>query len=107
MTPMAAPTDDLAIADDPAASRYEARLGDRVVGIAVYELDDGRITFVHTEVDPSVEGRGVGSSLARGALDDARARDLAVTVECPFISAFLRRHARDYPDLVGRELEAR
>ena len=30
-----------------------------------------------------------------------RDRGLAVTVECPFISSFLRRHAREYPDLVG------
>ena len=94
-------TDDLTIADNPAESRFEARLGGRVVGIAEYELDEGQIVFVHTEVDPSVEGRGIGGRLARGALDDARTRGLAVTVECPFISSFLRRHAHEYPDLVG------
>jgi len=94
-------TDGLTIADNPAESRFEARLGERVVGIAEYELNERRIVFVHTEVDPSIEGRGIGGRLARGALDEARSRGLAVTVECPFISSFLRRHAREYPDLVG------
>ena len=97
--PMPAATDDLAIVDNPAESRYEAHLGDRIVGFSEYELDGGRIVFVHTEVDPSVEGRGIGSRLARGVLDDARARNLRVTALCPFIAAFLRRH-RDYTDII-------
>lgn len=91
--------DELVVIDNPAAARYEARLGEQVVGIAEYEREGDRIVFVHTEVDPNVEGRGVGSSLARGALDDARSRGLAVTVECPFIGAWIRRHS-EYADLV-------
>ncbi len=89
----------IAVADNPAESRFEAKLDDRVVGIAVYELDDDRIKFIHTEVDGSVKGLGIGSALARGALDDARSRKLAVTVECPFITSWIRRHA-DYADLL-------
>jgi predicted GNAT family acetyltransferase len=97
-----APPDDLEIVDNPDESRYEARLGGRVVGISQYELGDRRITFLHTEVDPSVEGRGIGSRLARGVLADARARNLGVTALCPFIAAFLRRHHGEYDDLVGK-----
>ena len=90
---------EITVADNPAETRYEARLGDRVVGVAEYELDDDRLVFVHTEVDRTVEGKGIGSALARGALDDARSRDLAVTVECPFITSWIRRH-REYADLL-------
>jgi predicted GNAT family acetyltransferase len=97
-----APPDDLEIVDNPDESRYEARLGGRVVGISQYELGDRRITFLHTEVDPSVEGRGIGSRLARGVLADARRRGLGVTALCPFIAAFLRRHQGEYEDLVGK-----
>ena len=60
-----------------------------------------RIVLVHTEVLPDAEGMGVGSRLARGALDDARARGLKVSVICPFITAYLRRHPGEYEDLVG------
>ena len=83
---------EVTVADNPAEGRYEARLGERVVGIAEYELDEDRIVFVHTEVDETVEGKGIGSALVRGALDDARSRDLAVNVECPFITSWIRRH---------------
>lgn len=99
---MTTPPEDVEIVDNPDESRFEARLGGQVVGISQYELRGRRITFLHTEVDPSVEGRGIGSRLARGVLADARARNLGVTALCPFIAAFLRRHEREYRDLVGK-----
>lgn len=95
-------TADLIVVDNPEASRYEARLGERLLGIAEYELPDkaGPITFTHTEVMPEAEGQGVGTRLARGALDDVRARGLKLISDCPFMSAYLRRHDADYRDLV-------
>jgi hypothetical protein len=96
--------DDVRIVDNPAEQRYEAHLNGRVAGISEYTLEPGasQITFVHTEVDPAYEGKGVGSRLAAGALADVRARGLTVVAECPFIGAYLRRHARDYEDIVAR-----
>jgi uncharacterized protein len=95
-------TADLLVEDNPEESRYEARVGDRIVGIAEYELPDeaGPITFTHTEVLPDAEGQGVGGRLARGALDDVRARGLHLIADCEFISAWLKRH-RDYDDLIA------
>jgi hypothetical protein len=80
------------IVDAPEAERYEARIDERVVGFARYRRTGDRILFHHTEVDPAVEGRGIGSRLAAGALDDALARGLRVIVGCPFIGAYLKRH---------------
>jgi uncharacterized protein len=102
---MAEPTEEVRVVDNPSERRYEAWIGDRVAGVSEYELDGDRMTFVHTEVDPAFEGKGVGGRLAAGALDDARARDLAVIAECPFIAAYLRRH-REYADLVAPRPEA-
>jgi predicted GNAT family acetyltransferase len=92
--------DGLRIVDNADNQRYEAVLDGRVVGISQYTLADDVITFLHTEVDPSVEGRGIGSRLAAGALDDVRRRGLRVIATCPFIAAYLRRH-RDYADLLA------
>ncbi|HET9613261.1 MAG TPA: GNAT family N-acetyltransferase [Candidatus Limnocylindrales bacterium] len=94
-------TADVVVADNPAQSRYEARLGERVVGVVEYEIADdaGPITFTHTEVVPEAEGLGIGSRLARAALDDVRARGLRLISDCPFISAYLKRHPAD-ADLV-------
>jgi uncharacterized protein len=98
--PTAAPL-DVVVEDNPEEARYEARIGDRIVGIAEYELTDeqGPIVFVHTEVVPDVEGHGVGAQLARGALDDVRRRSLRFVADCPFISAFVKRH-HDWDDLI-------
>lgn len=92
--------DGLRIADEPGRQRYEARVGDDVVGFIEYRAVSGRRILLHTEVDPSVEGRGVGSRLVSGALDDIRARGLLVTVKCPFVAAFLERHP-GYRDLLA------
>jgi predicted GNAT family acetyltransferase len=88
------------VVDNPAERRYEATLGDRLAGIVTYRLRPGQIVFLHTEVLPAFEGRGIGSRLAAGVLDDARARGLSVVPRCPFIAAYVRRHP-DYASLVA------
>ena len=97
--------EEIRIADNPAERRYEAHLGERLAGFAEYRAMPGRIVFIHTEVLPEFEGRGVGSRLAAGALDDVRARGLGMTPKCPFIAAYVRRHPQ-YADLI-REAPAR
>jgi predicted GNAT family acetyltransferase len=90
--------DELVVVDDPVEQRYEARIGEQLVGFSEYRRVRGRIIFFHTEVDPAHEGRGIGGRLAAGTLDDIRARGLKVTVKCPFIAAFMKRHP-EYDDL--------
>ena len=51
------------------------------------------------EIDDAYEGQGLGSRLARAALDDARGRGLRVRPLCPFIRGWIKRH-EDYQDLV-------
>ena len=87
------------VEDNADQQRYEVFVdGDRA-GYAAYRVGPGRIVFTHTTIDPDYEGQGVGSALARSALDDARAKQLAVVAQCPFIAAFLKRHS-EYHDLV-------
>ena len=91
---------DIEVVDNPDEQRYEARAGDgTVLGFSQYRRTPDRVVFTHTEVDPSQEGQGVGSRLARGALDDVRRAGLTVLPQCPFIKAYIDRHP-DYADLV-------
>ena len=87
------------ITDNPTARRFEAHLDGGLAGYAEYQLTDDLVVFTHTEVDPAFEGRGVGSALARHALDSLRAdgarKALAV---CPFIKGWIQRHP-DYLDV--------
>jgi uncharacterized protein len=88
------------VTDVPERHRYEARAaGVAEVAAAYYRVRDGAIVLTHTEVPPALEGKGVGTALARYALDDARHRGLAVVPLCPFIAAFIRRHP-EYEDLL-------
>ena len=91
--------DDIEIVDNQANSRYEARFDGAIAGVLVYEMHDGWVTFVHTEVEPAFEGKGIGSRLAKTGLDDARARGMLVTPLCPFVTAYVRRHP-EYRDLI-------
>lgn len=69
------------------------------MAVAYYRLSPGVITFTHTEVPNELSGRGIGSALARGALDIVRAQGLKVVVQCPFISAFMGKHP-EFNDLL-------
>ena len=79
--------------------RYELSLDGNVVGIAEYRPAGDALMFTHTEVEEGHEGQGLGSTLVRAALDDARAQGRQVVPMCPFVAAFIREH-REYVDLV-------
>jgi predicted GNAT family acetyltransferase/glutaredoxin len=89
--------DDADVVNVPAESRYELRLGDRVVGCAEYRLQDSAISFTHTVVDKACEGRGFGTRLVRDAVADAEAAGLRVVPLCSFVRAYLRRRAGSGP----------
>jgi predicted GNAT family acetyltransferase len=50
------------------------------------------MTLRHTEVPRELGGKGVGSTLARGVLEAARARGLKVVVQCDFVRAYMNKH---------------
>ena len=93
---------DLVVRDAADASRYEARIDDQLAGASYYERDGSVTVFLHTEVDPAFEGKGVGGRLVQGALDDVRRQGGRVVARCPFVRAWLERHP-DYHDLVVEE----
>ena len=101
-------TDDAprTVVDEPDQHRYEIRLGEDLAGFAIYHRRGGKAYFVHTEIDPAFEGKGLGSTLAKGALDAERALGEPVVPLCPFIRAYIDRHP-EYADLVDHDMLAR
>lgn len=83
---------DVELIDQAERARYEVRVGGRVAGFAMYRREPGRTVFTHTIVKPDYEGQGLGSRLAKFALDDTVARGDRIVPECPFIRAYLERH---------------
>jgi predicted GNAT family acetyltransferase len=93
---------DVSVTDNPAESRYEARIDGELLGFAEYHLTKTSIVFTHTEVFDAAKGKGVGSALAKAALDDVRAKGgRDVVPVCPFIHGWIDDHP-DYADLVRR-----
>ena len=57
-----------------------------------YKLDGKVITFEHTEVPKELGGKGIGSKLVQGALDQVRAAGLELSPQCPFVKAWIEKH---------------
>ncbi|WP_197322109.1 GNAT family N-acetyltransferase [Saccharomonospora sp. NB11] len=86
------------VTDVPERRRFEARRDGTVLGIVAYERMNDVLVVTHTKVDPALEGRGVGGTLVRSALDEVRGRGGQVLVLCPFVRSWLERHP-EYQDL--------
>lgn len=80
---------DITVRDNTESGSYDAMLGERVVGMIVYERRDSRVIFRYTIVEPEFRQRGVGTALVRGALDDLRANGMSLTNYCGFVSEFI------------------
>jgi predicted GNAT family acetyltransferase len=89
---------DNTVTDNAARSRYELPVGDAVAFIEHVGEGDA-VAFVHTEVPEAMEGKGVGSRLVKGALEDVRRRGLKVVPRCPFVREYIVRHP-EYQDIV-------
>ena len=94
------------VVDNPEANRFEIDLDGTVAGFAEYTRSGSTVSLTHTVIDSSVEGRGLGSILAGGALDAARADGLSVLPFCSFIRGYIQRHP-EYLDLVPADQQAR
>ena len=57
------------------------------------------ITVVHTEVDESLEGKGVGKELVAAAVAFAREKGIGIVPVCAFAKAVMER-TPDYADVL-------
>ncbi|GAA3335889.1 GNAT family N-acetyltransferase [Amorphoplanes nipponensis] len=90
------------VTDAPERDRLEAHdETNALAGVLTYQLTGTIIAYTHTKVEPEFEGRGVGSALARAAMEDARGKGRTVVPICPFLSGWLDRHP-EYENLVAR-----
>lgn len=93
------------VIDNKATERYEVH-AEGHTAILTYKRRGNRITLVHTEVPPPLEGRGIAGMLARTALEAARADGLDVVPLCPYVAAYIRRH-QEYLPLVSPPYRAK
>jgi predicted GNAT family acetyltransferase len=86
------------VVNNKAQHRYELAV-DGHIAATYYEISGEIITIVHTEVPPELGGKGIGSKLIKGALDQVRADGLKLIAQCPFVRAYIEKHP-EYADLL-------
>ena len=74
--------------DNVALHQYEFRIGDLIPRIEYIKT----IYLTHTEVPSALEGKGVGSSLVRLALEDIERQQLRLVPLCPFVAGYVQKH---------------
>ena len=89
---------NLEVKNNRDANRYEVQLGDQL-GTLTYRIRGNVITFIHTEIPADYRGQGIAERMAHVALEAARAEGSQVKPLCPFVRAYIRRHA-EYQSLV-------
>jgi predicted GNAT family acetyltransferase len=93
-------TMDVTVVHNQAASRFEARF-DEGLAVAVYRLVGREMQMTHTEVPPSLEGRGIAARLVAAALDHAEAQGWTVRPLCSYVRSYMQRNP-DTLDLLAR-----
>ena len=78
--------------DNVALHQYEFRIGDLIPRIEYIKTKNGEIYLTHTEVPSALEGKGVGSSLVRLALEDIERQQLRLVPLCPFVAGYVQTH---------------
>lgn len=75
--------------------RFLVRLPEGEGKLVYRDAGPGILEYLHTEVDPAMQGKGVAHALARAAFDYARSAGLKVIPTCPFVQSWLRRHPEE------------
>ena len=78
--------------------RFETEVGAKTAFLN-YRLESSVITFTHTEVPASLNGRGIGTALVKAGLDHAVKNGLGVIPQCPFVADFIQTHPQYQPSL--------
>ena len=97
---------EVQVADNPAESRYEARVDGRARGLRdVPRRGRTPRLLPHARSTRRTRARASASELVTTALGDMRERGIAVVPLCPFFASFIRRHP-EWHDVLAPELRA-
>jgi predicted GNAT family acetyltransferase len=80
------------LVDNVERKRYEFEMEGPKPLIEYIRNNQGVIYLTHTEVPPSMQGRGVGQQLVKEILEDVERQGLKVVPSCPFVAAYMKRH---------------
>lgn len=71
---------------------------DKKIAELTYSLEDNVMTIDHTGVNPSHEGKGIGTKITKHAVQFARENDRKLNPLCPFAEVLFDQH-EEWSDL--------
>ena len=80
-----------AVVHNSSNQRFEMDI-DGHLSVLEYTFKNHRLFLTHTDVPPALEGLGLGTKLARSALEYARQNELTVVAVCPFVKEYVSSH---------------
>jgi predicted GNAT family acetyltransferase len=92
------------ITDNAQDGRFEAAVGDQVIGRQPYRRYRGHIVLMATEVDTQWRERGVSSAMIGGVLSLIRGAGHTVIPRCKITADYILRHP-EYRDLVADQYQ--
>jgi len=79
---------------------YVGQEGSIVAEMVYSKPSDDKMIIEHTEVDASLEGKGVGKQLVATAVEYARTHNLKIIPLCQFTKAVIGR-TKEYQDVLA------
>ncbi len=90
------PEQEISVIHTPQANRFEIQIEGQLA-VLKYQMQDNVMVCLHTEVPEALGGRGLGSKLARAALEHARQNNLKVWPLCSFVAGYIQKHPEYQP----------
>jgi predicted GNAT family acetyltransferase len=82
---------NLVLVNDTARHRFEMKVGDHIAFIE-YKQSPDKITLIHTEVPPQLEGKGAATAIIEKTLDYIEKNNFKLVPVCPLVVAYIKRH---------------
>ncbi len=77
---------------------YIKENNEKLAEMIYHKPDKNTLLITHTEVDQSMEGKGIGKQLIAAAVEYARSSAYTIMATCPFAKKILER-MKDYADV--------
>jgi predicted GNAT family acetyltransferase len=87
------------VTENPQQHRFELPLGDGLFAAVYYQVEDGRLALIHTEVPSEFSGQGIASRLAGDVFELLRKTHRKAVLKCPFTAKYFAKHP-EYADVV-------
>ncbi|MGB3592199.1 MAG: GNAT family N-acetyltransferase [Nonlabens sp.] len=73
---------------------FYVKESDRTVAELTYSLNGDTMVIDHTEVNPQIEGKGIGTRLTETAVAFAREKNRKINPLCPFVEVLFDRNSQ-------------